>query len=56
MKIKKKIIGHETPKSIKKLHRRLHWGKQHDRKNVNVLVKDLGLEHGNSVQKKRHLL
>ena len=53
--IKAKIIGHGSPKSIKTLNRRLHWGKrgivyQHDPRHVDVLVKDLGLEHGNSVQ------
>ena len=53
--IKAKIIGHGSPKSIKTLIRRLHWGKrrivyQHDPRHVYVLVKDLGLEHGNSLQ------
>ena len=53
--IKAKIIGYGSPKSIKTLNRRLHWGKrgivnQHDPRHVDVLVKDLGLEHGNSVQ------
>ena len=37
------------------MNRRLHWGKkgivyQHDPRHVDVLVKDLGLENGNSVQ------
>ena len=37
------------------MNRRLHWRKrgivyQHDPRHVDVLVKDLGLEHGNSVQ------
>ena len=49
------IIGCGSPKSIKTLNRRLHSGKrgivyQHDTRHVDVLVKDLGLEHGNSVQ------
>ena len=53
--IKAKIISHGSPKSIKTLNRSLHWGKrgnvyQHDPRHVDVLVKDLGLEHGNSVQ------
>ena len=53
--IKAKIISHGSPKSIKTVNRRLHWGKrrivcQHDPRHVDVLVKDLGLEHGNSVQ------
>ena len=42
-------------RASKTLNRRLHWGEkgivyQHDPRHVNVLVKDLGLEHGNSVQ------
>ena len=53
--IKAKIVSSGSPKSIKTLNRRLHWGKrgivyQHDPRHVDVLVKDLGLEHGNSVQ------
>ena len=37
------------------MNRRLHWGKegivyQHDPRHIDVLVKDLGLENGNSVQ------
>ena len=49
------IIGCGSSKSIKTLNRRLHRGKrgivyQHDPRHVDVLVKDLGLEHGNSVQ------
>ena len=53
--IKAKIIGHGSSKSIMTLNRRLHWGQegivyQHDPRHVEVLVKDLGLEHGNSVQ------
>ena len=53
--IKAKVISYGSSKSIKTLNRRLHWGKrgimyQHDPRHVDVLVKDLGLEHGNSVQ------
>ena len=53
--IKAKIISYGSPKSIKTLNRRLHWGKrgivdQHDPRHVGVLAKDFGLEHGNSVQ------
>ena len=53
--IKPKIISYGSSKSIKTLNRRLHWGErgimyQHDPRHVDVLVKDLGLEHGNSVQ------
>ena len=53
--IKAKIISYGSSKSIKTLNRRLHWGErgiiyQHDPRHVDVLVKDLGLEHGNSVQ------
>ena len=53
--IKAKIISYGSSKSIKTLNRRLHWGRtgilyQHDPRHVDVLVKDLGLEHGNSVQ------
>ena len=53
--IKAKTIGFGSPKSIKTLNRRLHRRKreivyQHDPRHVDVLVKDLGLEHGNSVQ------
>ena len=53
--IKAKIIGHGSPKSIKTLNRRLHWGKRgvvykHDPRHFDVLVKDFGLEHGNFVQ------
>ena len=53
--IKSKIIGYGSPTSIKTLKRRLHWAKrgvvyQHDPRHVDVLVMDLGLEHGNSVQ------
>ena len=53
--IKAKVIGCGSSKSTKTLNGRLHWGKrgivnQHDPGDVHVLVKDLGLEHGNSVQ------
>ena len=53
--IKAKIIGFGSPKSIKTLNTRLHWGKRgivypHDPRHVDVRVKDLGLEHSNSVQ------
>ena len=53
--IKAKIISLGSPKSIKTLNRRLHWGKegivhQHYPRHIDVLVKDLGLENGNSVQ------
>ena len=54
--IKAKAIGYGSSKSIKTLNRRLHWGErgvvyQHDPRHVDVLVKELGLEHGNSVQR-----
>ena len=50
-----KIISFGSPESIKTLNRRLHWGKegivnQHDPRHVDVLVKELGLENGNTVQ------
>ena len=53
--IKAKIISYGSPKSIKTLSRRLHWGKrgivcQHDPRHVDVLVKNLGLELGIAVQ------
>ena len=53
--IKAKIISYGSPKSIKMLNKRLHWGKrgivyQHDPRVVDVLVKDVGFEHGNSLQ------
>ena len=53
--MKAKIISFGSPKNIKTLNRRLHWTKrgiiyQHDPRRVDVLVKDLGLEHGNSEQ------
>ena len=52
---KAKTISYGSPKNIKTLNRRLHWGKrgkvyQHDPRHVDVLVKDLGLEHGSTVQ------
>ena len=48
-------IGYGSPKNIKTLIRRLHWRKrgivyQHYPRHVDELVKDLGIEHGNSVQ------
>ena len=53
--IKAKIVGYGSPKNIKTLKRRFYTGKrgivcQHDPRHVDVLVKDLGLEHGKSVQ------
>ena len=53
--IKAKIISLGSPKCIKTLNKRLHWGKegivyQHDPRHIDVLVKDFGLENGNSVQ------
>ena len=53
--IKAKVISYGSSKSINTLNRRLHWWKrgivyQHDPRHVDVLVKDFGLEHGNSVQ------
>ena len=53
--IKAKNISYGSSESIKALNRRLHWRKrgivyQHDPRHADVLVKDLGLEHGNSVQ------
>ena len=50
-----KIISFGSPESIKTLNRRLHWGRegivyQHDPRHVDVLVKELGLENGNTVQ------
>ena len=53
--IKAKIISYGSPKSIKTLNRRLRWRKrgivyQHDPRHADVLVKDLGLEHCNSLQ------
>ena len=53
--IEAKLICYGSTESIKALNRRLHWGKrgtmyQHDPRHVDVLVKDFGLEQGNSVQ------
>ena len=53
--IKSKVTSYGSSKSIKILNRRLHWGEkgivyQHDPRHVDVLVKDVGFEHGNSVQ------
>ena len=53
--IKAKTISLGSPKCIKTLNRRLHWGKegivyQRDTRHIDVLVKDLGLENENSVQ------
>ena len=53
--IKAKIISYGSSESMKTLNRRLHWGKRgivfkHDPRHVDALVKDFGLEHGNSVQ------
>ena len=47
------VTGHQ--RASKTLNRRFHWGRrgiiyQHDPRHVDVLVKDLVLEHGNSVQ------
>ena len=52
--MKTEIISYGSPKNIKTLNRSLHWGKrgivhQHDPRHVDVLVKDFGFEHGNSV-------
>ena len=52
---KAKIIGFGSLESIKTLSRRLHWGEegivyQHDPRHVDVLVRELGLENGNTVQ------
>ena len=53
--IKAKIISYGSSESIKTLNRRVRWVRrgivyQHDPRHVDVLVKDFGLEHGNSVQ------
>ena len=53
--IKAEIISFGSSKSIKTLNRRLHWGEegivyQHDPRHIDVLVKELGLENGNTVQ------
>ena len=52
---KAKIISFGSTESIKTLNRRLHWGRegivyQHDPRHIDVLVKELGLENGNTVQ------
>ena len=52
---KAKIISFGSSESIKTLNRRVHWGKegivyQHDPRHIDVLVKELGLENGNTVQ------
>ena len=49
------IIGAGSAKSIKVLNRRIRWGKtgilyQHDPRHVDVLIKSLGFENGNTVQ------
>ena len=51
---KPKLINYGSTESTNALDRRLHWRKrgtvyQHDPRHVDVLVKDLGLEQGNSV-------
>ena len=48
-------MSYGSSESVKAWNRRLPWGgrgivHQHDPRHVDVLVKDLGLEHGNSVQ------
>ena len=53
--IKAKVVGYESSESIKTFYIRLHWRRrgiiyQHDPRHGDVLVKDFGLEHGNSVQ------
>ena len=52
---KEKIISFGSQESIKTLNRRLRWGKegvvyQHDPRHVDVLVRELGLKNGNTVQ------
>ena len=52
---KAKIINHGSTESIKALNRKLHWRKrgvayQHDPRHADVLVKELWLERGNSMQ------
>ena len=52
---KEKIISFGSQESIKTLNMRLHWGNegivyQHDPRHVDVLVRELGLENGNTVQ------
>ena len=53
--IKAKIISLGSPKSMKNVEQEVALGKgrivyQHDPRHIDVLVKDLGLENGNSVQ------
>ena len=53
--IRTKLISYGSTESIKALNRGLHWRKrgivyQHNPRHVDVLVKDLRLEQGNSVQ------
>ena len=53
--IKAKIISFGSLESIKTLNRRLHWGEegivyQHDPRHIDVLVRELGLENGKTVQ------
>ena len=54
--IKAKLIIYGSSESIKAFNRRLHWRKGEDwclstiPRHADVLVKDLGLEHGCSVQ------
>ena len=52
---KAKLISYGSRENIKALNRRLHWTRrgvvyQYDPRQVDVLVIDLGLEQGNSVQ------
>ena len=51
---KAQIIIFGSSESIKTLNRRLHWGRegivyQHDPRHVDVLVREFGLENGNTV-------
>ena len=51
--IKAKLISYGSTERIKALNRRLHWTKRgivYQPKHADVLVKDLGLEHGNSLR------
>ena len=52
---KANLISYGSTESIKALNRRLHWRKrgivcQHEPRHVDVLVKEFGLEQGNSVR------
>ena len=52
--IRATIISHGSSENMQALNRRLHWGKrgtvfEHDPRHVDVFVKELGPEHGNSV-------